>query len=135
MRRLFAVLSICLLSACQTIQERPAAFQIGVTYAVQRYVWERPEDRREATKERIRAVAADLKALTSAEAVTLITLRQALDSRLEQADLIPPDRALITALADAIVLELQSRVSTGALDKDDVATVRMVLGWIEQAAA
>lgn len=135
MRRLLAVLSLCVLASCGTMKSHPVAWQIGVTYAIQKYVHEKPEDKQEATKERIRAVAGQLKAIAGGDSVTLPLLRLALDVELDKAGLAPPDRVLLAAVADAVVLELTRRVGDGVIPPDQVFEVIAVLEIVERAAA
>lgn len=136
MRRLFAVLSMCaIITACGTFRANESALTIGVTYAIQRYVYEKPADQQEATKERIRTIAGDLKVLASGDAVSLPLLRLALDTQLDRANLIPQDRALIAAVADAVVLELTKRVGDGVISPDELYEVVQVLELVERAAA
>lgn len=135
MRKLFAALSIfILLTGCGTLQSNPAAWQLGVTYAIQRYVYEKPADQQEATRERIRRVAGDLKSLASGDAVTLPLLRQALAVQLDRAELAPPDRALLEGLADVVVAELGKRIGNGIIPADQVFQVIAVLDMVERAA-
>lgn len=136
MRKLFAVLSICVaLAGCGTFQTNEAAWRLGVTYAIQRYVYEKPEEKQEATRARIRSIAGDLKAMASGDAVTLPLLRQALTVQLDKAALIPPDRALLEGVADIVVAELGKRIGDGIIPADQVFEVIAVLELVERAAA
>lgn len=136
MRRLITVLFLCaVLSGCGTFQANEAAWHLGIQYAIQRYVYEKPADKQEATKARIRSIAGDLKALASGDAVTLPLLRQALTVQLDKADLIPPDRALLEGVADVVVAELGKRIGDGIIPADQVFEVIAVLDIVQRAAA
>lgn len=135
MKRLVVVFVLSVfLCGCGTFQSNPAAWQLAVTYSISRYVYEKPADQQEAVKARIRAVAADLKALATGDAVTLPLLRQALTVQLDRANLIPPDRALLEGLADVIVAELGKRVGGGLIKPDQLYEVVQVLEIVERAA-
>lgn len=133
-RFFWVILLFVALCGCGTLQSNPTAWQLGVTYALQRYIYEKPADQQESTKARIRAITADLKALASGDAVTLPLLRQALTVQLDKANLIPPDRALLEGLADVIVAELGKRIGTGVIPADQVFEVIQVLEIVERAA-
>jgi hypothetical protein len=136
MRKLSIIASLLILIAgCGTFQTNEAAWRLGVTYAIQRYVYEKPADAQEATKARIRSIAGDLKALASGDAVTLPLLRQALAVQLDKAELIPPDRALLEGVADIVVAELGKRIGDGIIPADQVFEVVAVLELVERAAA
>jgi hypothetical protein len=136
MRKLSIIASLLILIAgCGTFQTNEAAWRLGVTYAIQRYVYEKPADAQEATKARICSIAGDLKALASGDAVTLPLLRQALAVQLDKAELIPPDRALLEGVADIVVAELGKRIGDGIIPADQVFEVVAVLELVERAAA
>lgn len=134
MRKFIIVLCALLGVGCGTFQTHEAAWRLGVTYAIQRYIYERPEDAREATKARIRAIVDELSAITTGDAVTLPLLRSALAMQLDRANLIPPDRALIEGIADVVVAELGKRVGDRVIPADQIFEVIQVLELVRRAA-
>jgi hypothetical protein len=134
MRSLIAVLSLFAITACGTLQTQPVLWHAGVTFAVRDYVYDKPADKQEATRERIRSIAGDLKATAAGEAVTLPLLRQALTVQLERAGLEPHERALWEGLADVLVAEIGKRIGSGVIKPDQLFEVITVLEIVERAA-
>lgn len=136
MRKLFIIPLLLALVACSGMPSLSSpAWKIGITYAITDYIWKKPVEERAATKERIHAIVADLRKVSSGEAVSLPLLRQALTVHLDRADLEPPKRVLFAALADEIVIELTKRVGGGIIKPEQIYEIEAVLKTIEAAAS
>ena len=121
------------LSSCATFKDNQNTAKLVTTYAVLKTLEQSAPEVREERKVRIRTIATDVQSLAVGTGeVTLDFLKAEVEKRLPT-NLSPADKFLASALVEAVVTELQSRVGAGLLSEDQKYQVSTVLQWVIDA--
>lgn len=129
MRKLAIPLLLIVLSGCATFEKHEPTARLVTQYAVLKYAERLPEESRATRIERIKSIAAEVKALTSGE-TSLSLLQLAVSAQLDKAGLSPADRLLADGLVQIIGAELQQRIGDGVLSPEQLVQVSEVMDWI-----
>lgn len=129
MRKLLILPILLILTACATFKEHETTAKLVTQYATLKYLEKVPAAELDQRRERIRAIATDVKALATGE-TSLILLQAAVSSQLDKAGLSPADRLLADGLVQVIVAELQQRIGSGVLSPEQLVQVSQVLDWV-----
>lgn len=122
-------------SACASFNQNQRTMQLTVQYATLKYLEKFDVAERPAHVQRIKDIAAAVKAVAAGtQAVSVVLLQDAVNVQLEKAGLSPADRLLASGLVQMLVQEIQARVGTGLLKSDEVVQVVQVLDWVSLAA-
>lgn len=126
-------LLMIVLSSCASFERHEPSARLVTQYAVLKYAERLPVESRNVRVDRIRAIAAEVKALASGE-TSLALLQLAVSSQLDKAQLSPADRLLADGLVQIISAELQRRIGEGVLSGDQRVQVVTVMEWVIAAA-
>lgn len=123
------------LYACSTLKDNQAGLKLFTQYGVMKYFERWPDPAvRSKHADTAREVLGALKATATGETVSIGSLRErALTEIARHVELTDADRLLASALVDALVTELATRVGEGVLSADKLVAVVAVIDWALEA--
>lgn len=118
------------LAGCATLKAGDPGPKLAIGYATLKYIGEDvPRAKRVVT-----AVDRAEALLDRNIAVAVPEIEKAVREQIDFSKLDPADRLLLNMLFDSVRVELEVRLGTGALNPEQLVKVRLVLGWVRDAA-
>jgi hypothetical protein len=126
--------AVLFLPGCSSMQARPAATSLVVSYATMKYIEQAPLETRGARAARVIAMAELIQGAAGDAEMTIQAL-QGLALEKLPGDLAQSDRLLAMGLVNVVAQELLARVGHGGLESESLVRLSTLLEGVKQSAA
>lgn len=125
-----------LLAGCATFTQNLPVEQLVVEFATLKTIEQgKTTADRQTRAARIVAIATGAKTIVDTGNTTVAALQAAIEARVAKLGLSPADSLLAEALVQAVIAEVNKRVTSGVLSPDTAVQVDTVLGWVITTAS